>query len=143
MRPRLLDWALLAYLAALAATPALMAAGAIPSGRGALFLGLFPGAPFCTALALILLRSLVPALRLEFGLPLDRWATICALLLGGGFFAHAMAPFTFGPHELQTLLSISISTIIALALIIPLGLLFAGQAVGPRRTPAQRARAQH
>ena len=90
LKPRFIDYALLVYLTALAAAPALIKMNFF-AAFAFLLLGLFPSALFILALALILLRAAVPGLNLSFGLSGAPWATIIMLLimLGHWSFSHA------------------------------------------------------
>lgn len=79
MRPTLLDWTLLVYFLLLFASPLLISNG-VAVGPSVLFLKLFPSGFFLVALALIILKSLIPSCQPEFGLPGARWGAIIAVL---------------------------------------------------------------
>jgi hypothetical protein len=147
MKPAMLDWILLPYLVCLALAPAAIQLGLAPQA-GALLLSLFPFGPLATALVLIVLRTMIPALRFDFGLSGGRWGAIIALLVIAG---HAAFGIGFATQALSIgwpsadvisgrWMMMLPSLLVCAMLIYVLICLFSGKPLGPRRTPIQKER---
>lgn len=140
-----MDWLLLIYALGLATTPAHAVLG-LPAGLTGFLLGSVPHGAFLVALVLILIRTLVPALRFEFGLSAGRWASLIALLLmeflfllgglGGppALFAQPAYQDTYYVVAGIGWESIPI-LIVQLATLFAFVMLFAGRPLGPKRRP--------
>ncbi|MGJ8594281.1 hypothetical protein [Sulfitobacter sp.] len=146
MRPAALDWITLAYLICLAGAPTAIMLGFLPYHAN-LLLGLFPFGPLFIALMLILLRTILPISRFDFGLGAGRWASMIALLIvaGHGVFSlvfisktnlltNETITVTFGDW-----LVLLLPVVVCATMLYVMGYIFLGKPFGPARPrPEQR-----
>ena len=140
MRPAMLDWITLVYLVCLATAPTAILLGILPYTSN-LLLGLFPYGPLALALALIVLRTVLPSSRFDFNLGGGRWASIIVLLIvsGHGLFALTFVAKTSLFSEMPLQLGLGdtlvflLPVLVCIILLYVMGYLFMGKQLGPRR----------